>query len=362
MSQYFIFRNNQVSEPIGMEALKQMAGSGEITEQHLISVDGGDWVKAGSIRELFPESNIEMDVIKTPEPPQKPPPPVTPQTGWFYAKDGQTVGPMPEEVIRELAQAGGITAGDFVWMSGQAGAIPAAQAPLLADIFQSQRTIKKKSSDRRDDNSKPISSLWLGLSFWIAFIGLPAFEAIMGSKTMEDVLSAENPPMEWIAVLLLLTFALLFSAVIYFYAFYRCWRKVHLSGDTRWPSPRWVAVLAISSLLVSSVAEYLPPIMILIPVIGFFTEIQLGQRIESILTRIATKDDLTSPSRTTNRAYISVIVGTLCEFYSIFYSPPIFTGLDWLLYIATLCASYFFIKSAVADVNRFSAWRAEDMA
>ncbi len=61
MNQYFVLENGKVSEPLGLDELQGKVASGEITEEHLISING-DWVVARDICDLFPE--IECEVVE----------------------------------------------------------------------------------------------------------------------------------------------------------------------------------------------------------------------------------------------------------------------------------------------------------
>jgi membrane protease subunit (stomatin/prohibitin family) len=67
-------------------------------------------------------------------PPAAAPPP--PPAGWHMAENGQSLGPLSVEQLRQAVAAGRLHAGTLVWSAGMAGWAPAAQVPQLAGLFQ----------------------------------------------------------------------------------------------------------------------------------------------------------------------------------------------------------------------------------
>lgn len=54
---------------------------------------------------------------------------------WHYARDGHKTGPVPFDVVRELARSGGLQPGDLVWTAGMPQWSPAGAVPALAGAF-----------------------------------------------------------------------------------------------------------------------------------------------------------------------------------------------------------------------------------
>jgi hypothetical protein len=52
-------------------------------------------------------------------------------TSWYYAFDGKQVGPVPDEVFRELAASGRLQRTDLVWQEGMPNWLPAQEVPGL---------------------------------------------------------------------------------------------------------------------------------------------------------------------------------------------------------------------------------------
>jgi hypothetical protein len=53
------------------------------------------------------------------------------EAGWYYAVDGQRMGPVPLEQLRRVASGGQLGADDLVWTQGMADWQPAATIPGL---------------------------------------------------------------------------------------------------------------------------------------------------------------------------------------------------------------------------------------
>jgi hypothetical protein len=67
-----------------------------------------------------------------PLPDQAVPPPVkTPEDEWYYAKDGQKVGPVTKDDLKTLVRTGQLSGSDMVWRAGMAGWKPASQVKGL---------------------------------------------------------------------------------------------------------------------------------------------------------------------------------------------------------------------------------------
>lgn len=376
MSHYFVFSDNRVSEPLGLEELRDKVIAGDVTEQHMISVDGGNWVAAREIQDLFPIPKVVASEIMPPPPtpityrqPPSPPPTAVPQIGWFYAKDGQAVGPMPEEVIKELARKSVISAGDFVWTTGQSGAVPAIHVPVLTEIFrdaaktipapaysfmgssvQSLQNIPATlhSGFQRPNNEfSPISNQGVIWTFWVT--------SILGVASVIATLYFRDGQPEAAMFIAISAIAFLISVILFtvFYAqaLYRCWNKLYLAGDTRWPSPAWVVVIFVGTGLLTIIPS---PITTLLYAVGMvFTNVWLGLRINAILDRTTRTGEKPRRSATTGLGYSLIVVSVIGGLW-VLGSPPesiVFRALVASLVIMNM--AYHFIQAAVADVNRF---------
>jgi membrane protease subunit (stomatin/prohibitin family) len=63
------------------------------------------------------------------------PPPLPVQTQWYYAADGQSMGPMSQSQLEALIQAGQLQNSTMVWNAGMAGWQAAGELPQLAGAF-----------------------------------------------------------------------------------------------------------------------------------------------------------------------------------------------------------------------------------
>ncbi len=68
-----------------------------------------------------------------PAAPQAPPP--APPAAWHIAQNGQSAGPFTAQQMADAATAGNIRPDTLVWNAGMAAWLPAAQVPLLANLF-----------------------------------------------------------------------------------------------------------------------------------------------------------------------------------------------------------------------------------
>ncbi len=90
--------------PYTTEQLQQLASRGQLSRLHEVSLDGVEWKRAGTVRELFasegPRRDESRDFFDEPAPPSA--------TGgeYFLRVRGHTVGPYTEEYLRSLARKG----------------------------------------------------------------------------------------------------------------------------------------------------------------------------------------------------------------------------------------------------------------
>jgi len=56
---------------------------------------------------------------------------------WYYAKDGERYGPVPQSEIAQLVQANGLTSEDFVWCQGMPEWVAGSEVEELAEVYAS---------------------------------------------------------------------------------------------------------------------------------------------------------------------------------------------------------------------------------
>ena len=155
MEQYFIRLGARVSGPVTAAQLRNMAAGGKITDLHMVSTNRKDWLPAKKVQGLFVDAKKQAPVMAVPSaerdgfaysaanvffthPNQSAAPPLPPsgrEGMWFYEKNGQSFGPLPETSLRALAVGGTILPSDFVWPEGASASTAAADTPALAALF-----------------------------------------------------------------------------------------------------------------------------------------------------------------------------------------------------------------------------------
>ena len=64
-----------------------------------------------------------------------PPPPMPTAQQWYFGINGQNVGPLTMDVVRQFVTMGQIKADSLAWTNGQPAWLPAAQVPALQGLF-----------------------------------------------------------------------------------------------------------------------------------------------------------------------------------------------------------------------------------
>jgi membrane protease subunit (stomatin/prohibitin family) len=64
-----------------------------------------------------------------------PPPPPPPSVQWYFGIQGQNVGPLAADVVRQFVQMGQIRGDTLAWTHGQSSWLPAVQVPALRPLF-----------------------------------------------------------------------------------------------------------------------------------------------------------------------------------------------------------------------------------
>jgi membrane protease subunit (stomatin/prohibitin family) len=71
------------------------------------------------------------------QPMMQAPPPMPQSASWHFGINGQNVGPLGLDVVKQFVTMGQIKADTLAWTNGQAAWLPAAQVPALQGFFQS---------------------------------------------------------------------------------------------------------------------------------------------------------------------------------------------------------------------------------
>lgn len=126
-SNYFYTRNNQTMGPVSSKDLRQLASLGYLKPTDMVMKEGYKWKPAGEIPGLFgtaPPPPSPKAAAATPAPPAAPHMPC-----WYYALDGQPLGPCTADQIKSLVKSGELAAEDSVWREGMGEWLPIAQVP-----------------------------------------------------------------------------------------------------------------------------------------------------------------------------------------------------------------------------------------
>src|SRR5262245_39526241 len=123
-SNYFYTRNNQTMGPVSSKDLRQLASLGYLKPTDMVMKEGYKWKPAGEIPGLFGTA--------PPPPSAKPsaaPPPAANTASWYYALDGQPLGPCTADQIKSLLKSGELGAEDSIWREGMGEWLPISQVP-----------------------------------------------------------------------------------------------------------------------------------------------------------------------------------------------------------------------------------------
>jgi hypothetical protein len=137
--QWYFTREGKRQGPVTLEQLKAMAASGLLTQKDMILEDGsGKWGQVGSVQGLFdmpqavavPEPPVSA-ILGAAQPVIPSPPPMPTPFLWYYAKNGQQYGPIPEEHLKALVASGQLQPSDMAWKAGTPSWLPIGQGLLM---------------------------------------------------------------------------------------------------------------------------------------------------------------------------------------------------------------------------------------
>jgi GYF domain 2/ABC-2 type transporter len=128
-TEWYFARNGERSGPVGFDELKRRASTGLLWADDLVWGEGEpDWKPASRIVGLFPRI----------------------ATQWYYSRGGERFGPVPEEVLEQLAVTSRLQEFDLVWSEAEPDWKPALQIPILFKVFQAgERPTRPEGMIRR---------------------------------------------------------------------------------------------------------------------------------------------------------------------------------------------------------------------
>ncbi|MBO6190752.1 MAG: DUF4339 domain-containing protein [Alloprevotella sp.] len=133
--QYLVAQGGQQSGPFTIPQLAQMAAAGQLTPQTNVWAQGMPaWIKAADAPDLAP-------LFAPAAPPAGPgaPPPLTPsaepETQYYVAQGSQQSGPFDVSALKDMVDAGTLTADTLVWAQGMAAWTKAGEVGELSAFF-----------------------------------------------------------------------------------------------------------------------------------------------------------------------------------------------------------------------------------
>src|SRR5688572_18369315 len=116
---YFVRSKGRISGPFDILALQKLVRRRLLSRFDEVSPDRATWSVAGEFQELFGSmtavavEDSPTDVVSEFAQQHAPPPPNTER--FYYSQAGATVGPVPLNVLRALAENGTLRWDDVVW-------------------------------------------------------------------------------------------------------------------------------------------------------------------------------------------------------------------------------------------------------
>jgi hypothetical protein len=125
-SNYYYTRNNQTMGPVSSKDLRQLASLGYLKPTDMVMKEGYKWKPAGEIPGLFGTAPPAAGAVPAAVPV------ASNQPCWYYALDGQPLGPCSADQIKSLIKSGDLDAEDCVWREGMAEWLPIEKIPEFA--------------------------------------------------------------------------------------------------------------------------------------------------------------------------------------------------------------------------------------
>ncbi len=152
---WYVRVRGKTAGPYSLDQLKLLRKQKKLSRAHEISEDGQTWQSAGKLSELFPEvikpivsspqleiepeseyevepaSEYEIDMTGALELEAAAPLSQAPEVQWYYANQGQQLGPFSQANLTGLIAAGQILLETPVWREGMQEWVPAQTVPGL---------------------------------------------------------------------------------------------------------------------------------------------------------------------------------------------------------------------------------------
>jgi len=113
-SRYFIRLRGQVKGPFTLEQLTRMAGRGQFSRLHQVSVDQARWTPAAELKTIFAEKTGTTGAEPAAAAPLAPAAPKE----WYYNSGDSKIGPVDEAFIKNLIVTGKIHGKTLLWKTG----------------------------------------------------------------------------------------------------------------------------------------------------------------------------------------------------------------------------------------------------
>ncbi|AMV18224.1 GYF domain-containing protein [Planctomyces sp. SH-PL14] len=112
---YFIRLRGQVKGPFSVDQLTRMAGRGQFSKLHQISIDQAQWSPATELPGMFPDKRGAAPPVPEPEPVAVAP---VAAKEWYYNSGDSKIGPVDEAFIKNLIVSGKVEADTLLWKTG----------------------------------------------------------------------------------------------------------------------------------------------------------------------------------------------------------------------------------------------------
>lgn len=207
--QWFTRIQGRVQGPFSFEQLVTMKNRGRLNRIHEVSQDRQSWQRAGTIEMLFgAQDRVSASVAVAP---LETGAPAASAEGdqWFYAVQGNRLGPVPLAMLTQLIVSGQLRADDHVWKQDFPDWVPARHVPeLQAALAQAPALSSTGSTPSAAPPLMPMS-LWIGVgigtaallilvavggAFW--FLGFRPANPLPAALVSSQITSIEGPQSE----------------------------------------------------------------------------------------------------------------------------------------------------------------------
>lgn len=107
---YYLRVNGKVMGPLSIDKLQSLQERGRLLSEHELSTDRRQWRRASEVLEFFGEEPAAGPSIAV-----EPEVPSANQNQWYYACDGERIGPVPFAHLQQLVRRGKLQRDHLVW-------------------------------------------------------------------------------------------------------------------------------------------------------------------------------------------------------------------------------------------------------